>query len=178
MKLIPVMMRSWFIRATTFTWLVVTMSVGTAQANTVSYTLDNIFLGTTSQMTGTFEWNYVVGDFENGIGLFTELFIPGTTKTLDDLKITFDIGKSIEFSLIQNLDNDGVDITLVFLDALTPTQSTLLDLGASKWSLGGTGASNSFNSGNISLVAVPVPAAVWLFGSGLVGLVAVARRKV
>jgi len=30
----------------------------------------------------------------------------------------------------------------------------------------------------VELTAVPVPAAVWLFGSGLLGLVAVARRKV
>ena len=31
--------------------------------------------------------------------------------------------------------------------------------------------------GNISAAVVPVPAAVWLFGSGLLGLVGVARRK-
>ncbi len=31
--------------------------------------------------------------------------------------------------------------------------------------------------GNLALQAVPVPAAVWLFGSGLVGLVAVGRRR-
>jgi len=30
---------------------------------------------------------------------------------------------------------------------------------------------------NIEITAVPVPAAVWLFGSGLIGLVGVARRK-
>ena len=30
---------------------------------------------------------------------------------------------------------------------------------------------------NVSVSAVPVPAAVWLFGSGLLGLVGVARRK-
>ena len=35
MKLIPESMRSWMIRATTFAWLTATMSVGTAQANTV-----------------------------------------------------------------------------------------------------------------------------------------------
>jgi hypothetical protein len=29
----------------------------------------------------------------------------------------------------------------------------------------------------IQLTAVPVPAAVWLFGSGLIGLVGFARRK-
>jgi len=32
-------------------------------------------------------------------------------------------------------------------------------------------------SGTIAPVAVPVPAAVWLFGSGLVGLAGVARRR-
>ena len=30
---------------------------------------------------------------------------------------------------------------------------------------------------NVSISAVPIPAAVWLFGSGLLGLIAVARRK-
>jgi hypothetical protein len=32
-------------------------------------------------------------------------------------------------------------------------------------------------SGFVQQVVVPVPAAVWLFGSGLIGLIAVARRK-
>jgi hypothetical protein len=30
---------------------------------------------------------------------------------------------------------------------------------------------------DVSLTAVPVPAAVWLFGSGILGLVGVARRR-
>lgn len=38
------------------------------------------------------------------------------------------------------------------------------------------GVTWSSDSG-IFLGAVPVPAAVWLFGSGLIGLVGVARRK-
>jgi hypothetical protein len=46
----------------------------------------------------------------------------------------------------------------------------------------GTAATWSFSAGNATLysmniTAVPVPAAAWLFGSGLIGLVAVARRK-
>ncbi len=48
---------------------------------------------------------------------------------------------------------------------------------------GGQGNGNKYNvlygwavrSGDVS--AVPVPAAVWLFGSGLIGLLGVARRK-
>ena len=38
------------------------------------------------------------------------------------------------------------------------------------------GAFPNFNA-NFDFTAVPVPAAVWLFGSGLVGLVGVARRR-
>ena len=36
---------------------------------------------------------------------------------------------------------------------------------------------NFMADGRSSVAAVPVPAAVWLFGSGLLGLVGVARRK-
>lgn len=42
------------------------------------------------------------------------------------------------------------------------------------WSVSGTGITGI---GNLTVQAVPTPAAVWLFGSGLLGLVAVARRK-
>ena len=157
-------------------------AITNVHAATVNYTLDNIFLDADNQMTGTFEWTYNEGDFENGTGVFSELFIPFTTRTLDELNITFDIKKSIEITLIANLDSDGVDISLVFDNALTPTQSTLLNLdtfNGSKWSLGGTGAHNAFISGGVSpeVAAVPVPAVIWLFGSGLLGLVGVAVRK-
>ena len=42
------------------------------------------------------------------------------------------------------------------------------------------GISNStvtYGNATITVSAVPVPAAVWLFGSGLIGLVGIARRK-
>lgn len=38
-------------------------------------------------------------------------------------------------------------------------------------------AGNSFTSFSYEVSAVPVPAAVWLFGSGLLGLVGMARRR-
>ena len=37
--------------------------------------------------------------------------------------------------------------------------------------------SSSFPGGEIRGQVVPIPAAVWLFGSGLVGLIVIARRK-
>jgi len=56
---------------------------------------------------------------------------------------------------------------------------TLTDIVGSQ---GSTPATWSFSSANVNdysmtITAVPVPAAVWLFGSGLLGLVAVARRR-
>jgi hypothetical protein len=51
--------------------------------------------------------------------------------------------------------------------------------------LGGTWSSydtgdftNTYEGAIINPSAVPVPAALWLFGSGLLGLVGVARRRI
>ncbi len=38
-------------------------------------------------------------------------------------------------------------------------------------------STSAYFTGSMSTTPVPIPAAVWLFGSGLIGLVAVARRK-
>jgi hypothetical protein len=37
--------------------------------------------------------------------------------------------------------------------------------------------STKYSSSGIALTSVPIPAAAWLFGSGLLGLVGIARRK-
>lgn len=72
---------------------------------------------------------------------------------------------------------------------------TIVDQTASLLTMTGSGllSGNGFNSTGVNwtfsandlgssysmtITAVPVPAAVWLFGSGLLGLVGVARRKV
>ncbi len=170
-------MKSHYFYPLTLTIALYLAPIANVNASIVSYTLDNIFLGTTTQMTGIFDWDYTPGDFENGTGTFKELSIPGTSKTIKDLNISFDIGKSIEFSLIQNLDNDGLDISLVFVNALTPTQSTLLDLTQSKWSLGATSTNHSFTKGGISLTVIPIPSAVLFFGSSLLGLISMTKRK-
>jgi hypothetical protein len=55
------------------------------------------------------------------------------------------------------------------------------NVGAAWTAFDGTPYSEKFNvtlNGVAAVVPeVPVPAAVWLFGSGLIGLVGVARRK-
>lgn len=39
------------------------------------------------------------------------------------------------------------------------------------------GDGNNINIGEIAVSAIPIPAAAWLFGSGLLGLIGIARRK-
>ena len=139
---------AWFrvVRVALFTWLTVIMSVGAAQAETEFYALNDVIMhnnynGQEGQMTGTFSWTYDSGEFGDGVGTFSELFIPWLAP--DDyalLVITFDIGKSIEFSREGISGHDaGIDITLFFEPALTPTGSTLIDLSRSKFDIGGNG---------------------------------------
>ncbi|MCP4288178.1 MAG: hypothetical protein GY792_27705 [Gammaproteobacteria bacterium] len=159
-------------------------STSIAQAAIANYTLENILSTGGQQLTGAFQWDYIEGDFENGTGIFSELFIPGHGSDINALNITFDIGSSIEFSLAANLHNAGVDVTLFLLDPLTPTSGSLIDTDRSKWAIGGgfngSDSSGAYISGGIvpaSLNAVPLPAAVWFFGSGILGLIGVSRHK-
>ena len=58
--------------------------------------------------------------------------------------------------------------------AFTGTLVSVGNVGAAWGAFDGTPYSAVYN---IAVTAVPVPAAVWLFGSGLLGLVGVARRR-
>lgn len=154
----------------------ITMSLGTAQATVVNYSLNNVIQSNGQQMTGSFQWTYDEGDFENGSGVFSELFIPGHGTDIDALTINFDVGKSIEFSLTANVHGGGVNVSLFLLSSLTPTQTTFLDPSRSSYEIESGGSKGSFVSGNISPSAVPIPAAIWLLGSGLIGLIVVPKR--
>ena len=166
-------------------WLAAMMSVGSAQAARVDYILDNIILDDGTQMFGTFSWIFD-GDFENGVGEFLSLDIPHTLHNETDLDANIAVLESIEITLPGSSHDDGVDITLVLLQPLTPTTSSLINLVAtetlneSKYEIGGNGFHTGlFLSGSISPIisSVPVPASLWLFGSGLLCLVGMARRK-
>ncbi len=154
---------------------------GVAQALTQAYMLDNVFLNDTQQMMGTFIWNYDADDFEGGRVSYSEFSIPTYTESYyGPYTISYDIKKSIEFSLVGNFHNRDFDISLVFLNPLTPTSSALLDTVNSKWTISPTlGTNGLVRSGSISPVtsAVPLPSAVWFFGSGLLGLIGFYKHK-
>lgn len=171
-----------FIMGVTIIWLTLTMSISTTQAGTLVYSLDEVFLhdnrlNRTQQMTGAFEWNYQEGNFENGTGIFTELFIPWYGTDIEALTINFDIGKSIEFSLTGNIDNEGLNLTLFLEKSLSTSQPTLIDLDRSSFEIERGGHRGGFVSGSILPNLVPIPTAAWLFGTGFLCLLSVARRK-
>ena len=167
MKQTFVTARLCIVRVALFAWLALIISAGTAQADTATYTLNNVIMhndyegyrgANDLQMTGTFAWTYDIDDFENGVGTFNELYIPWLADSdYELLVITFDIGNSIEFTRGGISGHDaGIDITLFFKPALTPTGSTLIDLGRSKFDIGGNGfIQGHFTDGSISSVPIP-----------------------
>ncbi len=72
-----------------------------------------------------------------------------------------------------------------FVLGITDGINWFMDAGTGSFNFGAntetlyfdTEASNSVFLGDVTVSAVPVPAAVWLFGAGLMGLVGVARRR-
>ncbi len=46
------------------------------------------------------------------------------------------------------------------------------------WAVGGSLINPGYIDASVTVSAVPVPAAVWLFGSGLIGLIGLAKRKI
>jgi len=69
--------------------------------------------------------------------------------------------------------------TLTFLvDALAPGSSTVVSIDTVYAVGDGFGSALTLDGTSGAVInAVPVPAAVWLFGSGLIGLIGIARRK-
>lgn len=157
------------IRAVTFFFLALILSANTCYATTIKYSLDNVIQDNGLQMTGNFHWTYAEGDFENGNGVFTDLYIPKSRATIDEFTITFDINKSIEFSLTANIHSRGVDITLFLLDPLSSPHGAALDLSRSKYEIAG-GGRGSYKSGAILPSTAPISITMWLFISSLLGL--------
>ena len=158
-----------------------------AHAATVSYISDNVFLSDGTQMTGAFDWTYDIEDFEGGSGVFTALEIPygpnGTVPPLEDAGMVLTIeNNQIEISLDGNVHDYGLDISLKFVQPLSPTQPSLINLTTSFYECCGNGFKDQpFVSGSITPVAssVPIPAAFPLFagGLGLLGLFGWRRKR-
>lgn len=88
---------------------------------------------------------------------------------------------SIGFGTFDTVTGDGHTIGTISFDALA-VGSTAVNMGVSSFhgdylDSGYNIVTASFNNATVDISAVPVPAAVWLFGSGLIGLAGIARRR-
>ena len=124
----------WILRVVISAWLTCALPVARAQATVVTYVLDDVWLlpdishsGVAArQMTGTFQWTYEEGDFENGSGQYIELVIPWYGSGLPDLEINID-ATSTEFVLPGNFHDLGLDLTLFLIEPLSPDQASVID---------------------------------------------------
>ena len=124
--------------------------------------------GPGNQASSSIDWmtdNYKAGNdgkFDILIGFGNNAFTAGETSTFD---ITADGLVASSFNIWSTPDPSEIDPSGPFLGA-AKFQST-------------SGCETGLTGGECSdwVGAVPVPAAVWLFGSGLLGLIGVARRK-
>jgi len=83
-------------------------------------------------------------------------------------------GWSLELTSLNVIDQNANLLSLSGTGVLTGGGYTPTD---ATWTFSTT-SMDSYNMSVEAVAVVPVPAAVWLFGSGLLGLVGVARRKV
>lgn len=146
-----------------------------------------------SAATTMMDWNVVAGPITSVVSpggtvstVEAKLFDSSNTEiasgSIDDFNLTlgsaitgFFTGAAGTYSIIGNIIDFPV-ITVVSgfafygitADGDINSGSVVMAPGSSSLNLAGS---------SINFTAVPVPAAAWLFGSGLIGLVAVARRR-
>jgi hypothetical protein len=114
---------------------------------------------------------------ENGAGHGVDIFSDlGSGASYGDLLVPYDL--YLEAAVF------SVNLNQAALDAINASRGGTFAIGM-KHTLLYPSASFLFSSGSqrgsqqlvLSVQAVPVPAAAWLFGTGLVGLVSVARKR-
>jgi len=109
-----------------------------AQTSVVTYTLEDVWFEPDDawddprQMTGTFEWTYEVGDFENGTGVFTELYIPWFWSTISDVITTVET-TSLEFTFDGNWHGYGLDVSLFLNEPLSSDSPATIDASRSRY---------------------------------------------
>jgi len=116
----------------------------------------------------------------------SEIDIPNQAFTLDatlapnsgmEFSGTFEVAGGLLMGTFDNLTLDILTTSINFNADLLYTGGSLMG-SLTGGRLEGTGNATNLGAKLGEITVVPVPAAVWLFGSGLIGLVGVARRKV
>lgn len=118
------------------------------------------------------DYGLQAGDVLSGSDLYHDINGNGVQ---DDGEFLYDIGSTIPYS-------DSLQLDPAFLQGPAPLAATVNSLGLDDSTpFQGFVGYFDIGSGNsmhvVSVSSVPLPAAVWLFGSGLIGLMGIAKRK-
>lgn len=88
----------------------------------------------------------------------------------DDFNLTVD-------GITYLVDHNASDVSPFVTNAATTDKFFIHNITGTDFIIWADGDSDSFRVGGLDVSAVPVPAAIWLFASGLLGLVGLSRRK-
>jgi hypothetical protein len=145
------------------------------------------FSTTTAGLTGITQTNYDdhangLNNYNCGLAAGASCVVTSTADTASGVFFTSSVAVSTTAPALLGLDTVGYFYYLTGQSGSTarPLTGSSINLFANsegvagEWRLSRDGTL-TWNSAAVS--AVPVPAAVWLFGSGLLGLAGVARRK-
>ncbi len=137
---------------------------------------------------------HVLQDLADESGGFADVIVPLTTYDFDNDSESFNLAYSVNIGNYdfteQTVDSfsseftvdDPVNVSDITAFSLVVGDSTFNDLDLSYGISGGNwsatdGGSGDVVSGTFTVSSVPVPAAVWMFGAGLMGLISINRKK-
>lgn len=135
---------------------------------------------------GTLTTGITVKTSMNVFGAFTDTFNFNVASTSDVTASIADLSQNMDFGymILTVLKDNNLFMSLPYGASAGNNQSaTMLNLAAGSYSAVVKGNAVGAAGGLYSVAmtaqpsAVPVPTAVWLLGSGLLGLVGIARRK-
>lgn len=152
-----------------------TVAIAQSQTRTITYDLVNVMLtpditspGSTLQvpLTGTFEWTYTLGDFENGTGQFVSYSVPWWSGAAPPLGALPEVDQ-IEWWMPGNFHNFGCDVQLKPVADLLPFQPVALDTTNSTFDIEVNGLQRRGHAVSGSIVPrCPLPVS---YGSGTAG---------
>ena len=148
-------------------------------ANAATFNLDltmgTTHFGNTLESKGAFSDDYTINvpfDIAKGAAHISNAIIQGTnTGKIEGFKATLD-GQAFVFEQ----DNSTQELHLDSLQSILSIGLHHLIVSGTGLDIGDSVKSVSY-SGNIVIAQTPIPAAVWLFGSALIGLIGKRRSK-
>lgn len=156
-----------------------------AQASTVLMPTSgdvNVFID--ANLLGSVQPGYSLAIFDDSVTMSTQMSTAGRLDIASNQVIT--IAASGSDYLAEAIDPAG-QLTLTgssqFILGLFDGTNWMMDSGLGSVSLGANSVQIAFDGPNsvflvdVAVSAVPIPAAVWLFGAGLIGLAGIARRR-